>query len=262
MNVREQWNNVMATFGEIVYGVLDRVKLLSDDAYFTEEHVLLLAKTIRSMLLTRKYKGARNKTFSVMSQENQQQVCLMLEPADLLPQGCQGKWLRSTAVVPDFLDEGQPVACTGHDLMETVVTFIPRERMPYVGYNKWLKNIIYASRSIDGHLYLRGSNPQFVMLERIGLTGIFSDPEAAAALSHEACMSGKSCDVIADDVYFPLEAALVPTLIDLIVQELSGSVYAPEDKNNNASDDLAGLAVRRKAAPDTIKAERNNDDYE
>ena len=230
------------TFGEIIYAVLDRLKALSDDSYYTEEHVIFLAKKMRAFLLDRKYKGGRNQTFQQMSPENRQQICLSLETAQMLPNGCGGQWLKSTAEMPQLLVEGDAVTCTGHDLLPTNVTFITYKRMPYVGYNKWLKNIIYACRSMDGHLYLHGSNPQFMYLERVGLTGVFADPEEAAKLSHEACENG-SCDLL--NTVFPLESALVPSCIELVVQELAGPLYAPEDKNNNANDNLSGLAAAK-----------------
>lgn len=237
----------MATFGEIIYSVLDLLKLSSDDAYYTEEHILFLAKKMRALLLERKYKGSRNGTFNAMSEENKQQICLQLKRADMLSSGCAGDWLVSTATIPSLLDVSAGVTCTGHDLLFTNVTFISPERMPYVGYNKWLQNIIYAARSIDGHLYLRSNNPQFIFLEQAGLTGVFSDPEEAAKLSHEACITGK-CDIL--EQRFPLEAALVPNCIELIVQELNGSRFAPEDKHNNAKDDLGDIGLaRRNTAP-------------
>lgn len=235
----ERYN--MAKFGEIVYMVLDLLKESSDDSFYTEEHVLFLAKKMRAMLLERKYKGTRNSSYSAVSGENKQQICLMLEPAALLPDGCGGKWLRSTQPVPDFVSDQIPVACTGHDMLQTMVTFIPVERMPYVGYNKWLKKFIYAAKSKDGHLYLTSSNPQFINLQRVGLTGVFSDPEAAAALSHEACQNGGVCDIMAQE--FPLEASLVPSCVELVAQELSVVRYAPKDGRNNAKDDLTGLGI-------------------
>ena len=181
-----------------------------------------------------------------MSEENKQQVCLQVQPTTLLPEGCGGVWLKSTAVVPELLSSSYPVTCTGHDLLPTNVTFVSPNRMKYVGYNKWLRNIIYASRSISGYLFLKGSNPQFQFLERVGLTGVFADAEAAAKLSHEACMNGGVCNILEQP--FPLEAALVPSCIELTVQELMGSRYAPEDKKNNAKDDLGDAAVTSQRA--------------
>ena len=41
---------------------------------------------------------------------------------------------------------------------------------------------------------------------------------------------------------FPLEDAIIPPLINLVVKELSEAIYKPEDSENNAMDDLANLA--------------------
>lgn len=250
----------MATFGEIVYSVLDLLKESSDDAYYTEEHIIMLAKNFRSLLLERKYKGSRNGTFNAMSEENKQQVCLQLQPADILPNGCSGFWLRSVAKIPSLMDVSDGVTCTANDLLFTNVTFISPERMPYVGYNKWLKNIIYAARSVDGHLYLTSSNPQFIFLEQAGLTGVFADPEAAAKLSHEACTNGGVCDLL--EQRFPLESALVPSCIELIVHELDGSRFAPEDKRNNAKDDLGEVGLTRRHAAPAERSERSPEEEE
>lgn len=237
----------MATFAQIAYMVLDALKFRSDDAYYTEEHVLFLAKKMRALLLERKYKQTRNGSFSQMSEENKQQVCLQVSPTNLTPDGCAGEWLVSSNTVPALMPGFDAVTCTGHDLLPTNVTFISPERMHYVGYNKWLRNIIYAARGIDGRLYLHSNNPQFIYLEQVGLTGVFSDPEEAAKLSHEACMNGGICDIMSQP--FPLEASLVPSLIELVVQELIGSRYSPEDKANNAKDDLSDIAVTSNRRP-------------
>lgn len=241
----------MATFGEIVYSVLDLLKEHVDDAYYTEEHVLFLATKMRALLLERKYKRTRNGSFSEMSEENKQQICLNVGPASILPLGCgKGIWLQSAQKIPALLPGYNTVACTGHDLIGTNVTFIPEERMPYVGYNKWLRNIVYAAKSRNGYLYLNSQNPQTKFLERVGLTGVFADPAEAAKLSHEACMNGGVCNIMEQP--FPLEASLVPSCIEMIVQELAPSRYAPEDKENNAKDDLAEVGagqIRRPASP-------------
>ena len=201
---------------------------------------------MRALLIERKYRHTRNSSFSVMSEENKQQICLKVVPSDSLPGGCiTGNWLQSTEKIPALLPECPAVACTAFDLLDTNVAFIPEERMRYVGYNKWLHNIIYAAKSQNGYLYLRGFNSQFQFLQMVGLTGVFADPVAAAKLSHEACTNGGTCDILEQE--FPLESALVPSCIELIVQELLGSKYMPEDKDNNAKDDLPETAgnIRR-----------------
>lgn len=242
----------MATFGEVIYMTLDTLKEHSDDAYYTEEHVLFLLKKLRAAAIESKYKGARNTSFSVMSPENLQQICLQLQPATDLTYNCGTGWLRSEKEIPELLSGFNTATCTGHDMLQSNVTFIPIERMPYVGYNKWLKNIVYASRSMDGHLYLHGANPQFMYLEQVGLTGVFADPEAAARLSHEACSTGK-CDIM--NARFPLESALIAQVVELAVNELGNVRYAPEDKKNNAADDLNTVTAASSSAKDSNKSE-------
>lgn len=238
----------MATFKEIIYMVLDLLKEKSDDSFYTEEHVLFLATKVRTLLLERKYRGSRNSAFAPMSDENTQQICLSLNTTDILPYGCSGLWLKSNEKLPDLLGSVEPKISTVSDMLSCNVAFIPAERMPYVGHNKWLKNIIYAAKSSDGYLYLHGDNPQFRYLENVQLSGVFSNPEEAAAL---ACSSddGQACDVM--DQRFPLEDSLVPSCIELVVQELTGARYSPEDRQNDDRDNLSdvGLVQRTAARP-------------
>lgn len=240
----------MATFGEIVYMVLDVLREKSDDAHFTEEHIIFLASKMRALLLERKYKNSRNQTFTPMSDENIQEICLTLEPTEMLPAGCSGMWLHSIEKIPDTLNVSDAKLSTVSDMIQSMVTFIPSERMPYVGYNKWLKNILYASKSDDGHLYITGNNPQFMYLNKIRMTAVFSDPQKAAELSCDPDAGGK-CNIL--EMEFPLEQALVPSCIELIVQELMASRYAPDDKQNNAKDDLADVAVTQQRHPRPVE---------
>lgn len=240
----------MATFAEVVYSCLDILKEISDDAYYTEEHVIFLASHMRNLLLERKYKNSRNQTFTPMSDENTQEICLTLEPTEMLPSGCSGMWLHSVEKIPDTINVGDAKLSTVSDMIQSTVTFIPSERMPYVGYNKWLKNILYAAKSDDGHLYITGSNPQFMYLNRVRMTAVFSDPRKAAELSCDPDNGGK-CNIL--EMKFPLESALIPSCIELTVQELMGSRYAPEDKSNDAKDNLADAAVTQQRHPRPVE---------
>ena len=239
----------MATFSEIVYSILDLMKEHSDDAYYTEEHIIFLASKMRALLLDRKYKNSNRMMYQTMSDENIQEICLDLEPAEMLPDGCCGTWLQSVQKIPSTLTMFSPKLSVVSDLMFTGVTYIAPERMPYVGHNKWLKNIIYAARSQDGHVYLNSVNPQFIYLKEAKMTGVFADPAEAAKYSCGNKEEGDKCDIL--KVEFPLEEALVPSCIELVLQELIGSRYAPEDKDNDAKDNLGDAAVtqQKQATP-------------
>ena len=51
----------MSTFREIVYLVLDELKLTSDDATFTENHIIYLINNYRSFLLKQRYSDIKKK---------------------------------------------------------------------------------------------------------------------------------------------------------------------------------------------------------
>lgn len=239
----------MTTFGEIIYSVLDLLKEKTDDAHFTEEHAIFFASHIRNLLLERKYKNSRNQTFTPMSDENTQDICLNLEPTEMLPAGCSGLWLHSIEEIPNTVNASNTSLSVVSDMLQSTVTFIPPERMPYVGHNKWLKNILYASKSNDGHLYITGSNPQFMYLQKVRMTAVFSDPRKAAELSCDG--DGNKCNIL--EMEFPLESALIPSCIELTVQEMMGTRYAPEDKDNNAKDDLSDIAVTQQRHPRPVE---------
>ena len=119
------------------------------------------------------------------------------------------------------------------------ITFISRDRMRYVGYNKFMQNIIYCTLGPDNYLYLQSNNPQFIYMENIRFTAVFEDSETASEL--ECNEDGKICDTI--DRTFPIEEALVPPLIELVVKELRQAEYTPADEKNNANDDLDNVAM-------------------
>ena len=245
----------MATFREITYMVLDLLKERSDDSYYTEEHIIFLAGKFRAYLLERKYAKSRNKAYQSVSSENTQRICVDLERASLLPAGCGGNWLTSVQEIPDMVNADEAKVSTVSDMIFSNLTMIPAERMPYVGYNKWLKNIVYAAISGDNHLYLTSNNSQFQFLKKVVIDGVFSDPAKAAEMSCNPDGSDVACDVL--DQAFPLEEALIPSCIELIVEELAGPRYAPEDRANNAKDDLSEVGVARSRSNAPVERSEN-----
>lgn len=224
------------TYRELVYLVLDELKLSADDAYFTEEHVVFLLGKYRGLLLKQQYKDVKKE----IPESNFQTLCLdLIQVPAIAGEPCEGgTYLRSKEKIPFLMNITTPRVYTG-DYYQGDITYVSRERMKYVGYNRWLPNIIYASIGPDNYLYFKSFNPQYLYLEKAKLTGIFEDPEKAAQF--ECDKSEGSCDIL--DMPFHLEEALIPQVVQLVVKELSGSIYKPKDDENNSSDDLSELAT-------------------
>lgn len=232
----------MATYREIVYIILDEVKANSGDSNVTEEHVIFLANQYRLFLLEQKKKKDGEST---LSSANQQTICLNLEKTEAIPdlEYCNGLYLRSIEEIPALLDQDNANVYI-HDYFSIMTALVSKERFKFVGNNKYMKNIIYCTLGADNHLYFKAVNPQFKYLKTAKLTGVFEDSEKAAELSCDKDGNTK-CDIMDQD--FPLQADLVPQMVELIVKELLGVNYRPEDTLNNDVDDLADLAsfVRR-----------------
>ena len=225
----------MASYRELVYAVLDELKLSVDDSYFTEDHCIFLLNKYRGMILKQQYKDVKKE----IPESNFQTLCLdLIQVPAIAGEPCEGgTYLRSKYKIPSLMNIITPRVYT-KDFYQGDITYVSRERMKYVGYNKWLSNIIYASLGPDNYLYFKSFNPQYLYLEKARLTGVFEEPEKAAELE---CNKEKgACDIL--DMKFPLEEALVPQVIQLVVRELSGAIYKPEDSENNSNEDLSNIA--------------------
>lgn len=230
----------MAKYKEIVYMVLDELHQFSDDSNITEEHIIFLAGRYRSFLLKQRYLTDLKKE---IPESNYQTLCLNLEKKeaiDGLP--CEGGYyIRTTEEIPTTLPIGSVRLTTSGSYYKSEIAYVTRDRMKYVGNNPWMRNIIYASLDPSGRIYMTSSNPQFLYLDGgdLQVTGIFEDAEKASEYSCDNNEDGK-CDIMERD--FPIEDALIAPLIELIVKELSTTVTAPEDKNNDATDNLTQKA--------------------
>ena len=228
----------MSTYKELIYMCLDELKLYSDDASYTEEHVMFLLDKYRAFLLKQRYSDVKKQ----IPESNYQTICLdLIEVPAISGEPCEGgSYLRSKEKIPFLMKIGNPKVYPV-DYYQGEITYVSRERMRYVGYNKYLQNIIYASLGPDNYLYFKSFNPQFLYLEKVRITGIFEDTLAASELQCPNENGDTVCDVL--DREFPIEDSLVPPMTELVVKELLGAEYRPKDESNDANDALASLAT-------------------
>ncbi len=229
---------------EIIYACLDLAKAAtSDDSFLNESHVLFLLKKYRSLLI--KKEQEKNKILSDLPEDNEytQQICLDLEEVEPMEgQPCTSRFYsRSVQEIPKMIDGFTPRIYPINYYQGINICFISRDRMRYVGTNKYLENIIFCSLNPDGHLYFTSDNPQFTNLEKIRLTGVFDDFEEALKYLCDDDSCYPACDIM--EAEFPIKYHLVPTMVEMTVKELVGSAYRPKDSVNDAADNLAELAT-------------------
>lgn len=227
----------MSTYRQLTYMVLDELKANSDDSTFTEDHVIFLLGKYRALILKKQYSDIKKE----IPDSYYQTICLdLIQVPAISGEPCEGgTYLRSTVKIPELMDIGNTMIYP-IDYYQGSISFVSRERMKYVGYNKYLQNIIYCSLGPDNYLYFKSSNPQYLYLEKIRVTGIFDDPEKAAELQCPDSEGNTICDVL--DKEFPIEDSYVAMMIEMVVKELLGAQYRPEDSKNDAEDALSDLS--------------------
>lgn len=145
---------------DFVYYILDAIHNISDDSIINEDHVVFLMKKYRSFLIKKeidKEKESEDET----SEFEYQQICLDLERVEAIPgMPCEGGYLlRSTKAIPKLLEGSTPRLYPVDFYSGINIAFISKDRMRYVGTNKFLRNIIYFSLGPDLHLYGKSVNP-------------------------------------------------------------------------------------------------------
>lgn len=240
------------TLRELVYICLDELKIsASDDSFYNENHIRFLLNKWRSRLLKQEYDTNKSKEISASAYQT---ICVDLEDANPLGLdiACGEFYRRSIKTIPALLTAvGNPIISAGGIFSNDRLVYVSRQKMRFVGYNKWLKNIIYAALGDDNKLYLSSNNSQFKYLEQVQFTGVFEDAEKAMELSCEK--NPDSCNIL--DQTYPFEDYLVPVLVYNVVKELAPKTYAPIDSTNNDTDDLATLAqfLRSNMKSDLLK---------
>lgn len=221
----------MSTFREIVYMCMDQLKFLSDDTYYTERHFLYLIDKTRAFLLKQRYNNAKTE----VPQSNYQTIDLTmtLVPAmSGVPCALDTDYFKSDKKIPYMLTLASPKVTIDDNFFRGSLTLVTSERMKYVGNNRYLKNIVYASIAPDNYLYAVSSNEEFMNKEsfNVNISGVFESVLEGCPDTNEIL-----------DEEFPLEEGLIPQLIDMVTKTFRSSAYLPSDEVNNANDDLSNL---------------------
>lgn len=227
---------VMSKISEVIYMILDELKMTSDDSFFNERHIAFLIANYRALFIKREYL-AKKILDDLIPDTNYQTLCLDLEytgddcDIDDVP------FLKSKKKIPKLMGVGK-VTLNTCSMVNDSLDFVTMSSLKYSGNGRFDGNRLFAAIGPDQHLYIRSKNPQFKYLKQVKITALFDDIK-----DEDGSELGSGCNGY--DIELPVESAMLPKIITSIVQELSGSVYKPQDKVNNNNDDLSkvGLAT-------------------
>lgn len=180
------------TYADVVYMILDELKLSSDDSYFNEYHVLMLADKYRAMILKQRYKDIKKTVpysnyqevmFTLNKRSDSEKTFKDLRSAVDNPNNfnyIQGTPLETnyyfsgdgTKEIINYVDEdgnGEKILKRGFPMLigignpsvylddynHTMINLVSREHGRYVGNNKYLRNILYAFIEPNKGLYVK-----------------------------------------------------------------------------------------------------------
>lgn len=199
------------TYRELVYMCLDEIKLASDDSYITEDHILFLISKYRAFLLKQKYE----KTNMPVSFSNYQ----LVESND-------GDY------VPAIMSVAKPIVTYTDNNDNTVhLTYVSPHRYLFVGNNKTLKAIKYCTVDMDNCFRCT------MDVDGVCIYAVFEDILEPSKKLAES----QNIDIL--DLVCPIETELVPGVQELVVKDVLGMAYRPQDTINNAHDDFGNYGA-------------------
>lgn len=234
----------MTTYREAIYMCLDLIKGISDDFSYSEEHVAYLLDKFRASLLKTKYGNDPKK---LLPYSNYQRLNLTLNKSKI---NKSNKYLKYENKIPYLLNIGITRCMTTDEYHNHEFQFVSRERIEFVGDNKYRKNIIYCSINEDNTFIIRNKDSFYTNnvfscepIESVYLVGIFENPR----LVEDEISIGETDGSEWIDRNIPIEEELIIPLIESVVKELLGASYRPKDNVNNSNDDLADMVsyIRR-----------------
>lgn len=224
----------MTTYREAIYMCLDLLKGMGDDFTYTEDHIAYLLDKFRALLLKQRYGNDPKKHVPYSNYQT-----IIINITDLSVD--YNEQYKSDNQIPYLLQIGIP-RVSFKDYYDINFEFVSRERFPFVGNNKYLKRTWYGCINEDNHFCLKTSSVRYIVTDgeplQIKMTAIFENPrEITDEISFGETPNGDWLDR-----NIPIEEGLITTLIELVVKEIAGSVYRPNDEANDNRDDNADMA--------------------
>lgn len=222
----------MATFNEVIYSVRERIRQHTDDSDIDNRQILFELNVQRGLV----YRNEYNKNNRTIDDEAKQIVCVPMEYTTAEACGCNDdcKYLRSSIKLPTFIELHDKIAITHVKSVEIgsiPFSYVSYSKFPFVGKNKYNKNAVFVTLHPSGYLYVKSANPNFKLIEKVLVHGIFENPLEAAKLCDEA-----NCP---DDIFesqYPAKSYILAYILDIVTNVFINKLQVPKDLINNANE--------------------------
>lgn len=220
------------TLNELAYDIMSNIEgtsRISDDSELSIDQVYFKIHTTRAMLIRQDQAKGRSLSDNIMqtlpclevTKVNASECCGITSPCELL---------RTKLQLPRAIETYQRdliIRVSGVDITGQSWNYISLAQIPWAGISKWTKGTTKWFTK-GGYVYIL--NPPAV--KKISVTGIFEDP---TDLTQYPTCSGQPC-YTADSNEYPLSSYMVPTLKQLVLEDLMRMRQSPSDEKGNEED--------------------------
>jgi len=220
-------------YSEVVYSIRERIRQNIDDSDITNREIIFHVNNQRALF----YRNQYNQRNRAVDEEIKQILRFELEPDKTEVCGTQDDCyvvVTKQKLPPtiEFHDKNGIFKITSLDKVAIPFNFVSWNEFPYVGFNKFTKNQVYATVGPNNHIYLKSSSKLISLLTDILVTVILENPLDVA--NYELCPDGdKSCTDL-DTFEYPLKAHVYAYISNEVVNTFINKLQIPEDKENDS----------------------------
>lgn len=225
----------MALLKEIVYDIKNIIRggVQSDDEIISDSQIEFQIHTLRAQFIRQDI----NKRRSISDNIKQLIHCLEVEAVSGSTCGLSDADLivRSKLKIPSSIETAHQNLVTAigpTGILASNFHFIPYNRAPWAGNNRYTKRMTFAFL-LDGFVYILG--PDAEDMETIRVEGVWQDP---TDIGNYTKSSGEFSYNVDTDEY-PVSASMLDMIKQaMMAQNMQPLVQMPTDRSNNATSDV------------------------
>ncbi len=224
----------MATKGQLIDDIRERLEQYSDDSEISNLHISFLIDEARKMFIKQRYNKANKLIPTSLFQKIN--IDIDLESENEFDDSFLSKdtIVSSIDKIPTLIENAVINAAIKVDngsYTDIRFILIGLDRFPYVGYNRLLPDVVYCTLGYDYKIKLKGLANRYKLLDKIRLFAIFENPEEAWRLSDDY-----DSDIDYLDVEYPLDSDMTVLVNDFVLKQLRQKLQMPTDIENNATE--------------------------
>lgn len=194
---------------QLIYDIREKLDLYSNQDEWTDEYLGYLIDLKRCMLLRERING--NRKFN--AEAAKQLIEVPIKMKEKITGLNYVHIAASTMHIPKLLSYDEYIRIETRELDNYNINLINDKQFQFTGYNKYIRNQIYATIDIDDVLKMKSDNGIEKNIRHVILEGIFEDIESA----HN--MSARYRNQSLDEVEYPLEQRLQMLAVELVIKE-------------------------------------------